>query len=96
MYIGLLGYNAVLNDPWEISIRLILSFRRLPGLSYSMPIFSTLLLLFFSSRILPYCPDNDFSAFLDVFLFSLEYFFSIILSGSFSFFLVLISLFLIY
>ncbi len=25
-----------------------------------MPIFSTLLLLLFSSRILPYCPDYDF------------------------------------
>ncbi len=25
MYIGLLGYNAILNDPWEVYIRPILS-----------------------------------------------------------------------
>ncbi len=76
MYIGLLGYNAVLNDPWENSIRPILSLWRLPSLSYSMPIFPTLLLLLFSSRILPYSPDYDFSTFLNVFLFSLQYSFS--------------------
>ncbi len=76
MYIGLLGYNAVLNDPWENSIRPILSLWRLPSWSYSMPIFSTLLILLFSSRILPYCPDYDFSAFLYVFRFSLQCSFS--------------------